>query len=153
MPSYSDFLLQGAFRGCADVLLFLFFPALCFAGQRSPIWTSLQQKIAAIHVSRLHTFTLSVVELRGSADRLLKMLQLPWMQSSILYPIYEATLHLAYALLKYADSLGPSTEVMPDIISTTEYWIVNNTECDSAPWIKSVVTIIYDGFCLHSLCV
>ena len=63
----------------------------------------------------------------------------------------------AYALMKYADYLVyPSTEVVSGIIYTTEYWIVNNTECDAALWMNSPVPIIYYGlhfFYLHSLCV
>ena len=34
--------------------------------------------------------------------------------------------------------LDPSTEIMAGIIYTTEYWIVNNTECDAALWMNSV---------------
>ena len=62
-------------------------------------------------------------QLRGSADCLFEVLQLPWMQSSKLHLICKATRHLAYALMKYADYLYPSTEVVPSIIYTTEYWI------------------------------
>ena len=113
-------------------------PLFGVAGQISPILTCLQLKIPATHVSRRHKLTVRVAELQGSADRLFEVLQLPWMQSSKLRPICEATRHLAYALIKYADYLTPSTEIMPGIIYTTEYWIVNNTECDAALWMNGV---------------
>ena len=49
---------------------------------------------------------------------------------------------LAYALMKCADYLDPSTEVVPGIIYTTDYFVVQNIECDAALWMYSVVTII-----------
>ena len=80
---------------------------------------------------RQHPTTVSGSSVRP-ADCLFEVLQVPWMQPSKLRPICEATRHLAYALMKYADYLDPSTdrEIMPGIIYTTgtEYWIVNNTE-------------------------
>ena len=92
------------------------------------------------------------MEIRGSADRLFEVLQLPWMLSSKLRLICKATCHLAYALKKYADHLDPPTEVMPGVhIYSTEYRIVNNIESDAALRMNSVVTIIYYGLYLHTL--
>ena len=103
LPSYSGFSYQSAFklRECTDGPSFLLSssPATLFGvvGQKLPIWTCL--KSPATHVSHLHKLTVRVAELRGSADRLFKVLLLPLMQLSKLHLICEATHHLAYALM------------------------------------------------------
>ena len=140
VPSCSDFLHQGALRGCKDVLLLPFLPGPSFCS----CWTKIAHlempaaEILATHLSRRHKLTVGVAELWGWADRVFEVLRLPWMQSSKLRLICEATRYLAYTLMKYADYLDPSTEIMPGIIYTTEYWIVNNTECDPALWMNRV---------------
>ena len=60
---------------------------------------------------------------------------------------FEATRHLAYALMMFADYLDRSKEVVPVIIYTAERWAVSNTERDAPLWMNSVVTqtIIYHG--------
>ena len=89
-----------------------------------------------------------------AADRLFEVFLLPWMQSSELRLICEATRHLAYAWMKYVDSLDSSTEAMLGSIYTIEYLIVNRVWCRSGYgctvwWLSfSAVDYIYT----HSLC-
>ena len=147
LPSHSDFLHQSAWRGCTDVLLPPFLPGPYFWS----FWTKIAHLDIPAAENHDHTcLSPSYVDcLRGGSTRInrsmFEVLQLPWMQPSKLCPFCEATRHLAYALMKYAAYLDPSTKVVPDIIYTMEYWIVQNMECDAALWMNSVVTIIYCG--------
>ena len=158
LPSYSDFSYQSALWAHRTSF---FLPSSLAPRSFWNCWTKITHlNMPEKHghpspaiISWLYAWSGGAI-LWEAADRLFEVLLLPWMQSSELCLICEATCHLAYALLKYADYLDSSTEAMPGGIYTIKYWIVNNTECDADLRMYSVVTIIQCcGLYLHTLSV